>query len=355
MENTVCGCSKTKVGVSIVVPCYNVERHIRACLESLIEQDFRAYEIICVNDGSTDGTAQVLREFTEEYPDLVHVVDKPNEGSWMARLDGIRVASGRYIAFLDGDDTAEPMFLSELYKAAMDSGADIVVCGFRRIGENGKEMSREFCSPRESIHLETDPGRILEVNPAPWNKLFKREVLSCLPSIGCRPVMFDDLVLLLLSYANGAKNISFTSSCLVNYFVRSGSQINSVKPEQLDGARSAMANVRSVYELRALGPAMMESLASMAFLHIGVSMTFRIVSFSSTVVEEEIVKTREFLDGVFPEWNTARCLCFRYAICHGFPMIRIWGAAIAFKSGLLPTLLLLYGRLIDATGIDMKW
>lgn len=355
MDQTIIERGETRPDVSVVVPCYNVERHIRACLESLIDQDICTYEVVCVNDGSTDGTAQILREYAEKYPHYVHVIDKPNEGSWMARLDGIRMASGRYIAFLDGDDTAEPMFLSGLHNVAMKSDADIVVCGFRRIGENGKEMSREFCSPRDSIHLEKDPGRILEVNPAPWNKLFKREALSCLPSIGCRPVMFDDLVLLLLAYANGAKNISFASSCLVNYFVRSGSQINSVKPEQLDGARSAMAEVRSAYELRALGSAMMESLASVAFLHIGVSMTFRIISFSPTVVEDEISKTREFLDGVFPEWHTARYLGFRYAICHGFSMIRVWGAAIAFKSGLLPTLLLLYRKLINVTGIDMKW
>lgn len=343
------------VEISVIVPCFNVEKFVRAALESLLVQDFSNYELICVDDGSTDGTATVLQELAEANPGTIRVIHKQNEGAWLARLDGIRAASGRYIAFLDGDDTAEPHFLSSLHDAAISSNADIAICGFRRVDQDGKVISEEFCCDRNDILLSSDPGRMLEVNPAPWNKLFRRDVLMGLPSIDCCPVMFDDLSLLLLSYINGVRLISFVPKCLVNYFVRNGSQINSVKPVQLDGARSVLLAVRSAYESEGAAGRFIEALAATAFLHMGVSMTFRIISSPPDIVECELTKTRNYLDGIFPEWRKSRYLGFRYAITHGFAMLRLWVASIAFKTGLLPVLLSLYGHLIAVTGKDLKW
>lgn len=347
------GCSQ--IEISVIVPCYNVGKYVRASLDSLLAQDYPSFEIICIDDGSTDETRVVLLEFADSHPEQIRVIEKQNEGAWQARLDGIRVASGEYIAFLDGDDTAEPDFLSSLYSVAVESGADIAVCGFRRVGPNGEVISKEFCSERDDIILASDPGRILQVNPAPWNKLFKRSVLEDLPSIECRPVMFDDLTLLLLSYVNGVSSITFSPKCLVNYFVREGSQINSVRPAQLEGAKAALSAVRSVYERRDAGACMVDALAATAFLHMGVSMTFRIISSSSDIVTEELSHTRNYLDAEFPEWRNSKYLGFRYASAHGFSALRIWVSVLAFKTGLLPTLLLLYGRLIVLIGKDLKW
>lgn len=343
------------VEISVIVPCFNVGNYVRASLESLLNQDFLNFEIVCIDDGSVDDTASILQELADANPGLIHVINKENEGAWLARLDGIRAASGRYITFLDGDDTAQPDFLSAMYSAAVALGSDITVCGFRRIDQDGKIISEEFCSNREDIQLNCDPGRILEVNPAPWNKLFKAEVLKGLPSIDCHPVMFDDLTLLLLSYVNGVNSIGFVSKCLVNYYVREGSQINSVAPSQLEGAREALSSVRSVYERKGVGACMMEALASIAFLHSGISMTFRIISSASDIVNAELLHTKAFLDDIFPEWSNSRYLGFRYACHHGFPALRIWVSALAFKVGLLPAMLSVYNRLIALTGKDLKW
>lgn len=345
----------SSIEISVIVPCYNVERYVRASLNSLLAQDYPSFEIICIDDGSTDETRAVLLEFANSHHEQIRVIEKQNEGAWQARLDGIRAAAGEYIAFLDGDDTAEPDFLSCLYGAAVESAADITVCGFRRIDQNGEVISKEFCSDRDDIIMAADPGQILQVNPAPWNKLFKRSVFEDLPSIGCRPVMFDDLALLLLTYVNGVSSISFSPKCLVNYYVREGSQINSVRPAQLEGARSALSAVKSVYKRRGADARMIDALAAMAFLHMGVSMTFRIISSPSDVVDDELARTRSYLDSEFPEWRSSKYLSFAYARVHGFSILRLWVAARAFKTGLLPVLLSLYGRLIAWTGKDLKW
>ena len=85
--------------ISVVVPCYNCEAYIGACLDSLLSQELLPKEIICIDDGSTDNTAGVLEEYASR-SSLIDVISKDNEGAWAARLDGIFAASGDYIALL---------------------------------------------------------------------------------------------------------------------------------------------------------------------------------------------------------------------------------------------------------------
>ena len=90
--------------LSIIVPCYNSERFVANTIEMLLQQDFSSCELILVNDGSTDNTLSILRKY-ESFEDSIFVIDQPNQGVSVARNTGLFSAKGKYIYFLDSDDT----------------------------------------------------------------------------------------------------------------------------------------------------------------------------------------------------------------------------------------------------------
>ena len=109
---------------SIVVPVYNVEQYLGQCLESLLAQDYGDYEVICVNDGSTDGSREILTKWESRMPQM-RVIDRENGGLSAARNTGLEAATGDYVLFVDSDDWVAPHMLRTLAEAA---GGEEMVC-----------------------------------------------------------------------------------------------------------------------------------------------------------------------------------------------------------------------------------
>lgn len=130
--------------VSVVIPAYNVERYIEACIQSVTEQTYRNKEIVIVDDGSTDGTLEIIRRYSSIYP-YITVLEQANKGPALARKEGLDFTKGKYIQYLDGDDTLLPDALENLVKRAEDSEADIVVSAFYFCWpEKEKELSAMY-------------------------------------------------------------------------------------------------------------------------------------------------------------------------------------------------------------------
>ena len=115
--------------ISILVPCYNVERFVRQCMESIMNQTFRDMEIIAINDGSTDGTLAILQEFAAR-DNRVTIIDKPNEGYGKSMNRGLDAARGEYIGIVESDDWVERDMFENLIKLADANNADIVKSNF---------------------------------------------------------------------------------------------------------------------------------------------------------------------------------------------------------------------------------
>ena len=111
--------------ISVIIPVYNVEKYLDDCLLSLILQTLRDIEIICVNDGSTDGSIEILKEFAERDSRFV-IIEQENQGTGCARNNAIKIAKGEYLAFVDPDDWIEPKTLETLYNQAKSNNAQIV-------------------------------------------------------------------------------------------------------------------------------------------------------------------------------------------------------------------------------------
>ena len=165
--------------LSIVVPVYNVEKYLRQCLDSVIGAKTDAYEIVCVNDGSTDSSPAILEEYREKYPETVRVVHTENGGLGAASNNGIKAAKGAYIAFLDSDDTFREHAVEEMVEAC-GYGDDMIIFDFADVTEDGQMIcEKRGCSGREEgvFTLEEYPQLLFE-RANRWNKLYRRTLFE---------------------------------------------------------------------------------------------------------------------------------------------------------------------------------
>lgn len=131
--------------ISIIIPVYNVEEYIRNCLDSLLNQNCENYEIICVNDGSTDSSPQILDDYASNNSNI-RVFHQENKGVSVSRNTGIGIAQGEYILFVDSDDWIEENTLEELVKRTRANLHDMICFNGRLFHENSKifEADRDF-------------------------------------------------------------------------------------------------------------------------------------------------------------------------------------------------------------------
>ena len=102
------------IKLSLILPCYKVAEYLPRCLDSIMNQTLEDIEAICINDGSPDNCLDILNEYKEKYDSKIVIIDKENEGVWKGRKDGIKVAKGKYIGFVDPDDYVAPEYCEKL-------------------------------------------------------------------------------------------------------------------------------------------------------------------------------------------------------------------------------------------------
>lgn len=159
--------------ISVIIPCYNVEKYLAECLDSVLGQSFEDFEAICVNDGSTDKTGDILAQYANK-DKRIKVITQENQGQAVARNVGLAVVAGSWISFIDGDDTIEVDFLSDLYASAHSVDADVVMTR-TRYERNGDYRYDNFCEG-ECGHF-VDRIKALPHGGA-WNKLYKASLLK---------------------------------------------------------------------------------------------------------------------------------------------------------------------------------
>lgn len=122
--------------ISIIIPVYNAEKYLNMTLNSVLRQTFVDFEVICINDGSTDASWKILQEFSKK-DNRIKIYTQENSGGSIARNNGLEKARGKYIAFLDNDDIYHPQYLEILYKNIKDTDADVSCCSYIRFeGDN---------------------------------------------------------------------------------------------------------------------------------------------------------------------------------------------------------------------------
>lgn len=176
--------------ISIVIPLYNKEQFINGTIQSILRQDFDDFEIVVINDGSKDGSCQVVNSIKD---DRIHLFTQENQGVSATRNNGIKKSNGKYVFFLDADDTLSDHALSVLYKAAENNPeADIVVAGFNYRNNDGK-IVRVF--KNEELGYLKDPFKSIWLKRLFFrtgNILIRKSFLSDMPLFNEQLTIFED-------------------------------------------------------------------------------------------------------------------------------------------------------------------
>ena len=168
--------------VSVIIPVYNSEKYIGECLESLLSQTLSEIEIICVDDGSTDGSAEILKSYADKDP-RVRVLNQENKGAGAARNYGLRESRGKYLSFLDSDDFFEPDMLEKAWKTIVHYKADFIVFGsdqyYMDTGEyvrNPWVVRKADIPPYQPFKYRELTGNVFKTFVGwAWDKMYRRD------------------------------------------------------------------------------------------------------------------------------------------------------------------------------------
>ena len=174
------------IKVSVIVPIYNEEKYLEQCLKSICEQTLKDIEIICVDDGSTDHSLQILREYAAK-DSRIKVLTQENQFAGVARNHGMKYATGKYLAFLDSDDYFETDMLEKMFQKAEKNNSDIVICRYVEHCEDSGEVRKLNWSFEELFFVQKEVFSGASLNCAgifqiakgwAWDKLFRTDFVK---------------------------------------------------------------------------------------------------------------------------------------------------------------------------------
>lgn len=209
--------------ISVIVPVYNVEKYLKQCVESILNQTYKNIEIILVDDGSTDKSGIICNYLRDEHSDKIKVIHKKNAGLGMARNSGLNIAKGEFITFIDSDDWILSNELEDLYSSMLENDVDYCKGGFQKVSNEGDvlyqniEKTQYFGRNKVRSNLlprliGSAPNKHDSINMSVWGTLFKNNIIKenkiSFPSE--RKLISEDIVFDIeyLQYAKSAYVIS---------------------------------------------------------------------------------------------------------------------------------------------------
>ena len=164
--------------ISILVPIYNVERYLRQCLDSICRQTLQDIEIICINDGSTDSSLDIIKEFADQDARII-IIDKPNSGYGDSMNQGLKTARGKYIGIVESDDWVDQEAFKSLYLLAEAYDVEVVRANYYR-NKGGKDEKLFSIDPHDASHLFAPRHRtkIFYQAPSIWASIYRRDFLT---------------------------------------------------------------------------------------------------------------------------------------------------------------------------------
>ena len=215
-----------KVAISVIIPVYNAEDYLDRCLKSILSQDFSSYEVILVDDGSTDSSPFICDRYSSTDARF-RTIHKANGGVSSARNAGINVAKGEYLMFVDSDDALPREAMTDLYEAASDR-ADFVLGGFDMFSDDVLYLRR---TPAGTFFDEDTIASFFDMNIArnrvylntPWAKLYSRKTIVRYGLLYDTSLSYGEDMLFVNSFLVHAGRIAVVQKPVYNYHVRSGS------------------------------------------------------------------------------------------------------------------------------------
>jgi glycosyltransferase involved in cell wall biosynthesis len=238
-----------KYDVSIVIPVYNKKDYVEECIKTVIDQIGLSFEIIVVDDGSTDGSAEILKQLKIKFPSI-KLVSQVNKGLSEARNAGIKISKGKYIAFHDADDHMEAGSMKALFDIAEEFKSDVVGGVYRKIGKNGAYVAQDkYCELLVNINFNEryDDALLYCTNFSACNKLFRRKFIEYYDLYFTPQLYMQDIEYWLKCMFATNK---YTQTCVIvsTYNDIEGSWSKKFTRERFDSLFYLYENVSSYYE-----------------------------------------------------------------------------------------------------------
>lgn len=286
--------------VSVVVPIYNVEKHIEKCINSLLNQTLQDIEIILVDDGSTDNSGNIAKKYADENPNKIKYYRKENGGLSDARNYGISYATGEYIAFLDSDDYIDNTAYEEMYNKAIEENSDYVECDFIWEYPNKSKIDKQdyYFGKREMF---------INVRVVAWNKLIKKEIITNNNIIFPKGLRYEDVEFTykLIPYLN---RTSYVNKPFIHYVQRENSIANNQNDRNVE-IFDVLNNVIEYYKEQKLYNEYEEELEYIYARYSLCSSLKRICKIPDVKVRDNLVEfTWNNLNEKFPNWNNNKIL-----------------------------------------------
>lgn len=262
--------------ITVVVPVYNTAKYLPSCVGSLINQSVDSYEVLLINDGSTDNSLEAAEELQRKHPDIIRVISQKNKGLGGARNTGIDNASGEFIMFVDSDDTVKPNALASLCNEITKAQADIIIYGLEYVDEQGNTLSKtaELGEERLVFTLSERP-LILATDPSACNKLFRTSLFRDNNIYFPEHAWYEDLRTIPKLMLEAEKMV-FIKEYFYNYLQRPGSIMHSTNIDKNSDMLDSVEEVVSYYEKRGAYDKYFTELEFLALFHIMTLCTYRV-------------------------------------------------------------------------------
>ena len=211
-----------QIMISVIIPVYNVEKYLGRCIGSVVKQTYNNFEIIAINDGSTDGSLEILN-FYSKIDSRIKVINQENQGLARARNRGIQISKGQYLIFVDSDDTIKKTLLKDVLNFAIKKQLDIVTYGYNKIEEDGTVIPINNSCNAILDKVTARQGILsLKISPMACNKLIKRELFieECIEYPA--DTLHED-ILTTFKLVWSAQRVGQVSKCYYNWFIRGDS------------------------------------------------------------------------------------------------------------------------------------
>lgn len=288
--------------VSVIIPVYNVEKYLERCVYSVLNQTFKEFELLLVDDGSTDDSGKISKRFAEAYPETVRYMHQSNGGSGAARNTGIRNAKGDVIVFVDSDDYIHENMLFEMYNMMEKDNLDIVICDYQRVNEYGEitDIHREHLIEGKSFKLNEEK-KLLFADPSSCNKMLKKSLFIENDIYFPKKVWYAEDMRTIVKIFAVSNSIGYLSTPFYNYFTRSDSKMNTVNIERQEEVVEAVDDLLDFFEQKGICEQYYEELEFLAIQHIFVYAIARIAKMDYKSIL--ICKFRDYITDKFPNYK----------------------------------------------------
>lgn len=212
--------------ISVIVPIYNAEKFLPRCIESILDQTFKNFELLLINDGSKDSSLDICKKYLEKFPDKIRVFNNKNMGCSITRNFGIEKSQGKYLLFIDSDDWIEKDMLENMYEKVVSENSDVVITGFLREDNVLNTVFKRVPKYKNEPYFWLDTETLIEYA---CNKLHRKSlIINNNINFPTNIRLSEDLVFNIKVLLE-AKKISILEKCLYHYIIHGDNAVLNIE------------------------------------------------------------------------------------------------------------------------------